>query len=83
LFNRRFSHVMGAAALTDKGEGMRMNIAIGDIMFQLVNILIIIFFIAVLVSVVRYVSKNERNNKQLQEKLDRIIELLEKERSRK
>ncbi|GLH62553.1 DUF4083 family protein [Parageobacillus sp. G301] len=60
-----------------------MNIAIGDIMFQLVNILIIIFFIAVLVSVVRYVSKNERNNKQLQEKLDRIIELLEKERSRK
>jgi energy-converting hydrogenase Eha subunit H len=74
---------MGAAALTDKGEGMRMNIAIGDIMFQLVNILIIIFFIAVLVSVVRYVSKNERNNKQLQEKLDRIIELLEKERSGK
>jgi energy-converting hydrogenase Eha subunit H len=74
---------MGAAALIDKGEGMRMNIAIGDIMFQLVNILIIIFFIAVLVSVVRYVSKNERNNKQLQEKLDRIIELLEKERSRK
>lgn len=74
---------MGAAALIDKGEGMRMNIAIGDIMFQLVNILIIIFFIAVLVSVVRYVSKNERNNKQLQEKLDRIIELLEKERSGK
>lgn len=60
-----------------------MNIAIGDIMFQLVNILIIIFFIASLVSVVRYVSKNERNNKQLQEKLDRIIELLEKERSGK
>jgi energy-converting hydrogenase Eha subunit H len=74
---------MGAAALIDKGEGMRMNIAIGDIMFQLVNILIIIFFIAVLVSVVRYVSKNERNNKQLQEKLDRILELLEKERSGK
>jgi energy-converting hydrogenase Eha subunit H len=71
---------MGAATLAG---GMRMNIAIGDIMFQLVNILIIIFFIASLVSVVRYVSKNERNNKQLQEKLDRIIELLEKERSGK
>jgi large-conductance mechanosensitive channel len=62
---------------------MRMNIRIGEIIFQLVNILIIIFFIAALVSVVRYVSKNERNNKQLQEKLDRIIELLEKERSGK
>jgi energy-converting hydrogenase Eha subunit H len=60
---------------------MRMNIRIGEIMFQLVNILIIIFFIAALVSVVRYVSKSERNNKQLLEKLDRIIELLEKERS--
>jgi energy-converting hydrogenase Eha subunit H len=71
---------MGATTLAG---GMRMNIAIGDIMFQLVNILIIIFFIASLVSVVRYVSKNERNNKQLQEKLDRIIELLEKERSGK
>jgi energy-converting hydrogenase Eha subunit H len=80
LFNRRFGHVMGATTLAG---GMRMNIAIGDIMFQLVNILIIIFFIASLVSVVRYVSKNERNNKQLQEKLDRIIELLEKERSGK
>jgi uncharacterized membrane protein len=84
LPNRRFCHVMGAAELTG-GEGVKMNLGIGGLVLLFVNILAVSFFIvafvAMIVFIVRNVGKKERNyRQQLEEKLDRIIELLEKER---
>jgi uncharacterized membrane protein len=84
LPNRRFHHVMGAAELTRGGEA-KVNHDIGGLIFLFMNILVVSFFIvafvAMIVLIVRNVGKKERNyHQQLEEKLDRIIELLEKER---
>jgi uncharacterized membrane protein len=75
---------MGAAELTG-GEGVKMNLDIGGLVLLFVNILAVSFFIvafvAMIIFIVRNVAKKERNyHQQLEEKLDRIIELLEKER---
>jgi uncharacterized membrane protein len=75
---------MGAAELTG-GEGVKMNLDIGSLVLLFINILAVSFFIvafvAMIIFIVRNVGKKERNyHQQLEEKLDRIIELLEKER---
>ncbi|WP_313957123.1 DUF4083 domain-containing protein [Siminovitchia fortis] len=54
---------------------------IGDIVFQMIFILLIVLFFVSLTLYVRRISINQRkrvqNNAKIEQKLDRIIELLE------
>ena len=61
-----------------------MDVNIGDIIFQVVVFLLIILFFVSLASFVRTLIKNQKrsvqSNSMIEEKLDKIIELLEKDK---
>ncbi|MFB6467418.1 DUF4083 family protein [Cytobacillus sp. Hz8] len=61
-----------------------MNINWGDILFQAFSLIWVFFIIVLMVYVIRF-FKNKRQESQkittLEKKLDRIIELLEKDKS--
>lgn len=63
------------------------EVTVGDIVFQIVFILLIVLFFVSLMLFIRRMwntqRKNAENNMKMEQKLDRIIELLEQDRSNK
>ncbi|MEH7125975.1 DUF4083 family protein [Bacillus sp. JJ1773] len=61
-----------------------MNINLGDILFQAFSLIWVFIFIVLMVYVIRFFKNKKQENQKivtLEKKLDRIIELLEKDKS--
>ncbi|MGE7661273.1 DUF4083 domain-containing protein [Peribacillus sp. NPDC097197] len=64
-----------------KGKGgFILNVNVGDILFQLMMFIVLFGMIFAVYFFVRNLVRKSRNSKAIEQKLDKVIELLEKEK---
>ncbi|MGE7780394.1 DUF4083 domain-containing protein [Peribacillus sp. NPDC097264] len=57
-----------------------MNVNVGDILFQLIMFIVLFGMIFAVYFFIRNLVRKSRNSKAIEQKLDKVIELLEKEK---